>query len=291
MMMVKMGQTPRRVRYLAPAPHVGDIEVNTLAGIRERGGRHEFLSSQVLDFDLLFYLESGTAVHTVDFADHTLSTGDLLWVRAGQLHQWGRIDDIEGPVVMFGPHAVDDRTSNLIRSQLVRTRNHWTATDLDTTPVLRAIDLLTTSIDQGPPKQSSLRHAGLTHSLSALLAYLVLVGPAGGAAAQEPTHEVFGWFRDHVEEHFRSWHQVGKYADRLGYSTRTLNRLARQYTGLSAKEFIDERVVLEAKRQLRHADTSVAEIAEQLGFDDPSNFSSYFRRHTSTTPGAFRALG
>ena len=149
MMMVKMGQTPRRVRYLAPAPHVGDIEVNTLAGIRERGGRHEFLTSQVLDFDLLFYLESGTAVHTVDFADHTLSTGDLLWVRAGQLHQWGRIDDIEGPVVMFGPHAVDDRTSNLIRSQLVRTRNHWTATDLDTTPVLRAIDLLTTSIDQG----------------------------------------------------------------------------------------------------------------------------------------------
>ena len=119
----------------------------------------------------------------------------------------------------------------------------------------------------------------------------MLVGPAGGAAAQEPTHEVFGWFRDHVEEHFRSWHQVGKYADRLGYSTRTLNRLARQYTGLSAKEFIDERVVWKPSGSCSHADTSVAEIAEQLGFDDPSNFSSYFRRHTSTTPGEFRALG
>ena len=107
----------------------------------------------------------------------------------------------------------------------------------------------------------------------------------------EPTHEAYGWFRDHIEEHFRHWHKVSEYADRLGYSTRTLNRLAREYTGLSAKELIDERVVLEAKRQLRHADTSVAEIAGQLGFDDPSNFSSYFSRHTGRTPGAFRIRG
>lgn len=46
--------------------------------------------------------------------------------------------------------------------------------------------------------------------------------------------------------------------------------------------------MLEAKRQLSHADASVSEIAEELGFDDASNFSSYFRRHTGATPGAFR---
>ena len=68
-----------------------------------------------------------------------------------------------------------------------------------------------------------------------------------------------------------------------------MNRLARQNTGLSAKQLIDERVVLEAKRQLSHADASVAEVAELLGFDDASNFSSYFRRHTGTTPATFRA--
>ena len=47
--------------------------------------------------------------------------------------------------------------------------------------------------------------------------------------------------------------------------------------------------MLEAKRQLSHADASVAEIAEELGFDDASNFSSYFRRQTRMTPGAFRS--
>jgi AraC-like DNA-binding protein len=289
--MVKTGQKAiRRVRYLAPTANVGDIEVNTLAGIRERGGPHEFLTSQVLDFDLLFYLESGTEEHTVDFTDHHVGTGDLMWVRAGQLHQWGRIDDIEGPVVMFGPHTIDDRTSNLIRSHQVRTRNHWPATALAATPVPRAIDLVT-SVGNPATHRIALRQAALAHSLSSLLALLALVDaqPEGDAASPEPAHEAYAGFRDHVEEHYRTWHKVGEYADRLGYSTRTLNRLSRQHTGLSAKELIDERVVLEAKRQLRHADASVAEIAEQLGFADPANFSSYFRRLTGQTPGAFRS--
>ena len=53
----------------------------------------------------------------------------------------------------------------------------------------------------------------------------------------------------------------------------------------------DERIVLEAKRLLSHADSSVAEIATQPGFADPSNFSTYFHRRTGLTPGAFRGRG
>jgi len=288
--MVKTGHVAiRRVRFLPLASNVGDIEVNTLTGIRDRGGPHEFLTPQRLDFDLLVHIESGTTVHTVDFTDHTLRPGDALWVRAGQVHKWGAIADIEGTVVMFGPHSVDERTSNLIRSYLVRPQSHWLAVDLADTPVTRALDLLASSTDPHATERSDLRQAALAHSLAALLAQLALVEHAGSAPALRPTHEAYAWFRDHIEEHFRSWHKVTEYADRLGYSARTLNRLARQNTGLSAKELIDERVVLEAKRQLSHADASVAEIAEQLGFDDASNFSSYFRKQAGMTPGAFRS--
>ncbi len=49
--------------------------------------------------------------------------------------------------------------------------------------------------------------------------------------------------------------------------------------------------MLEAKRLLSHGDAPVAEIAEQLGFDDPSNFSAYFRTRAGVTPGAFRHAG
>lgn len=288
--MVETGHTAiRRVRFLPPVPSVGDIEVNTLQGIRDRGGPEEFLTSQRLDFDLLVHIESGTTRHTVDFTDHSLATGDVLWVRAGQVHQWGTIADIEGPVVMFGPHAVDDRTGGLIRSHLVRPRSHWPAAELEGTSVPRALDLLTSGSTEPPAAdRNELRRAALAHSLAAVLIHLALIEPVGSGPAFGPTHEAYTWFRDHIEEHFRSWHKVNQYAERLGYSARTLNRLARQHTGRSAKELIDERVVLEAKRLLSHADASVAEIAGQLGFDDASNFSSYFRRQAGMTPGAFR---
>ena len=277
------------MRFLPPGSSVGDVEVNTLKGIRDRGGPHEFLTPQRLDFDLLVHVESGSARHTVDFTDYPLRPGDVLWVRAGQVHHWGAIADIEGTVVMFGPHTVDERTRDLIRSHLVRLRSHWPAADLADTPVSRALALLARSgTDPQSTERADLRHAALAHCLAAVLVQLALVEPGSAAPAPGPTHEAFTWFRDHIEEHFRSWHKVTEYADRLGYSTRTLNRLARQHTGLSAKELIDERVVLEAKRQLSHADASVSEIAEQLGFDDASNFSSYFRHQTQLTPGTFR---
>jgi AraC-like DNA-binding protein len=129
----------------------------------------------------------------------------------------------------------------------------------------------------------------LAHSLGALLVELVRAQATRGGSTPGSTHEAYAWFRDHIEEHFRHWHKVGEYADRLGYSARTLNRLARRHTGLSAKELIDERIVLEAKRQLSHTDASASEIADGLGFHDASNFSSYFRGQAGMTPGAFRS--
>ena len=288
--MVKTGHPSiRRVRFLPPESSGGDIEVNTLRGIRDRGGPDEFLTPQRLDFDLLVHVESGSARHTVDFTDHPLGAGDVLWVRAGQVHQWGAIAGIEGTVVMFGPHTLDERTRDLLRSHVVRQRSHWPATDLAGTPVSRALALLSRSgTDPRATERADLHQSAVAHSLAALLIQLALVEPAGTAPAPGPTRETYVWFIDHIEEHFRSWHKVSQYADRLGYSTHTLNRLARQHSGLSAKELIDERVVLEAKRQLCHVDASVSEIAEQLGFDDASNFSSYFLRQTQLTPGTFR---
>jgi AraC-like DNA-binding protein len=290
-MMVKTGHSApiRRVRFRPPSPAVGDLEVNTVMGIRERGGPLEFLTPQRLDFDLLVRVESGATEHTVDFTEYSLGPTDVLWVRAGQVHQWGGIGNIEGAVVMFGPHTVDADTRDLLRSsRLVHPRSHWPAASLEGSPVHQVLDLLVVIAQARATERHELRQAALAHALATALLQLTLVEPIGRAPTTGATHEAFGWFRDHIEEHFHQWHKVGEYADRLGYSARTLNRLARRHTGLSAKEMIDERVLLEAKRLLAHGDASVAGIAEQLGFDDASNFSSWFRRQNQTTPGTFR---
>jgi AraC family transcriptional activator of pobA len=79
------------------------------------------------------------------------------------------------------------------------------------------------------------------------------------------------------------------YARRLDYSPRTLNRATQETVGRTAKQYVDDRVVLEAKRLLAHSDITVAECASRTGFDDPANFSKFFRARTGLTPGTFAA--
>lgn len=51
---------------------------------------------------------------------------------------------------------------------------------------------------------------------------------------------------------------------------------------------INERLVTEAQLLLSHTDWGVGEIAYSLGFEYPTYFNNFFRKHTGTTPLAFR---
>lgn len=51
---------------------------------------------------------------------------------------------------------------------------------------------------------------------------------------------------------------------------------------------IQERIVLEAKRLLLHSEQNINQIGYTLGFEDPSYFVKYFKKHTKISPSAFK---
>lgn len=91
-----------------------------------------------------------------------------------------------------------------------------------------------------------------------------------------------------VERGFRSGYNLTDYARELGITANHLNDLIRAETGHSAGSVIRRRRLLDAKRLLSHSDLTVAEIAYQLGFEDPSYFGRFIRRETGATPAQFR---
>jgi AraC family transcriptional activator of pobA len=95
-------------------------------------------------------------------------------------------------------------------------------------------------------------------------------------------------FRQAVERSFRAVKAVPDYARDLGVTTSHLNESLRLETGLTAKDLIRERLLLEAKRLLLHSELTMAEIGYELGFDDPSYFSRFIRRELQTSPAEFR---
>ncbi|MFA9564546.1 MAG: helix-turn-helix transcriptional regulator [Acidimicrobiales bacterium] len=87
----------------------------------------------------------------------------------------------------------------------------------------------------------------------------------------------------------REWSRsVTDRADRLGYAPRTLTRACQQATGRTAKQVIDDRIMLEARRLLVHPTTTIDPIARQLSFSEAGNFAKFFQRHAGENPDAWR---
>jgi AraC family transcriptional regulator, transcriptional activator of pobA len=95
-------------------------------------------------------------------------------------------------------------------------------------------------------------------------------------------------FRQLLARCFQHHCSVESYARCLSISADHLRATVKKYTGRTVREFIDERVVIEAKRLLAHTDLTVGEVADHLQFSEPTHFARFFKRHTQRTPLEFR---
>ncbi|WP_375749716.1 helix-turn-helix domain-containing protein [Vibrio sp. HN007] len=97
-------------------------------------------------------------------------------------------------------------------------------------------------------------------------------------------------FSDAVERSFNRRHNVSEYTEEVRMSAKRLNSVCRKVKGISAKQVIDARVVLEAKRLIGYTTTPISDIALELGFNEPTNLAKFFRRHTNISPTEFRNM-
>lgn len=77
-------------------------------------------------------------------------------------------------------------------------------------------------------------------------------------------------------------------ADLLGVSRTHLHGLCIRYFGHPPGQVLRHRRLLEAKKEILFSDKSIQEIAYELHFSDPSNFSRSFRQLTGHTPLQYR---
>lgn len=80
---------------------------------------------------------------------------------------------------------------------------------------------------------------------------------------------------------------VAQFASELHLSPRYLSDLLKQETGKTAMDLIQHFLVSEAKNMLNSGDYTIAEVAYQLGFENPPYFSRLFRKETGFTPTQF----
>jgi AraC family transcriptional activator of pobA len=80
------------------------------------------------------------------------------------------------------------------------------------------------------------------------------------------------------------------FADALAVHVNYLNRKLKAATGKTTTQLLAERLVQEAHTLLRHTDWPVSTIGYCLGFEEPTHFAQFFRRHAGRTPSQVRQV-
>ncbi|MER7841618.1 AraC family transcriptional regulator [Streptomyces sp. NPDC096040] len=279
--------TDLHLRTSAGAPP--GAEVLTLGALHARAirNRRGLYAPVRPSFHHLIAVRSGRLACSVDFAEHTLDAGAWLWVRPGQVLQFrSGLDTADGSVVLFQPGLLNAATARAAGVHRPAARTAPLRPGDDDAP-RRTLDLLEDEFGRLGDLPLEAHMEVVRHLLSALL--LRLTHGRGGVGDDDRGNEPFQRFQQAVERDFAHSRRVEDYAGQLGYSVRTLTRATRDAAGCGAKHFIDERVLLEARRLLVHTDFATSAVGERLGFPEATAFTRFFRTRTGETPAAFRA--
>lgn len=238
------------------------------------------------------YLLQGDAMVMLDFQEFRAEGATTVFISPGQVHTVRPETGLQGWTVSFTQAFHDHETpppSALLELPLFLPDDAppWLRVPLSHQPEIAPLfHELCEEYERGLPDAEALMRATLRLLLLRLGRLHAREAPARGRPNRGQAL-MRGFYLD-LEKYFRTETEVGGYALRLGVTANHLNDVVREQAGHSAGELIRRRRMLDAKRLLSHSDLSVSEIGYTLGFEDPSYFARFFRRHEGVAPSVFR---
>jgi AraC-like DNA-binding protein len=241
------------------------------------------------DFYLVIYVTKGSGTHQIDFHTYQVKPGSLFLLWPGQLHSWSLSENCEGYVFFHTREFFDgsyhtDLTEGLRAGVRLRTQNCILVKQTKRAEIeFWFASILTEYLQHDPLKWLKIQAL-----VSVVYIDISRIMPLSNQEESSRYMRQLESFELLIEENYRKEKLPSVYATKLHITERHLNRICRSCLKKSPGELINERILLEAKRLLTQKSFTVLQIADELGFLNPSYFSRMFRKKTGFTPKQFR---
>lgn len=244
---------------------------------------YDYLKAHRHNFYEIMVFEKGSAQHDIDFNSYKAKSSSVHFVAPDNVHLLLREKHSKGFSIQFtGGYFSDELLEKL-------PFNRYPPLLKLTNDELKKVLYLTEQIRNELSQNFNLRNSIVCAYAEAIMILLVRRAAASNtgetSATPSPHPERF---KSLIKQHFKQHHTVEYYAGLLSISSKHLIEICKTQTGKTPLKLIQETLISEAKRQLFHTSLSIKEIAYELGFDDPANFSKYFKTATGYSPLAYR---
>ena len=242
-------------------------------------------------FYLAIWIVSGTGHHIIDFEQVEIRPRTLFFVRPGQVQQWLINQPVTGYYCVF-----DEEIFQVMGAHRFFTELSFLAPFANPTAYFPVDSVQAGSIQLFFEEiNAAFNSADWGHGVE-VLAWLQLLciymeresEKSWASQSLTPSQQITRDFLRLADCEAIQEHNLSFYADHLGITVGHLTETIKAVYGVSAGELLRNRLILEAKRLLAHTDYTMAEIAEQLNYADPSYFGRAFKRETGQTPRSFR---
>ncbi|UYL09116.1 AraC family transcriptional regulator [Bdellovibrio sp. SKB1291214] len=237
------------------------------------------------DFYQIVILHSAMGWHEIDFKKYPVKGSQVFLIKPGQMHEWKLPVRSKGFVIEY----TEESFSKDFLGKLKLAQHSRQVPDHFRIPRGNNVfsDRFLTMMEQEFLNPGDNFELCLQNYLCLVLLEALRLSKAADRQLAE-NDDVITRFTDMVEEHFQEHHQVEFYAGELGLTAKALSAKIQKNLRLSAKEYILNRCLLEAKRLLSYSDLSISEIGYSLGFDDPNYFSRFLKKNMKMSAGKFR---
>lgn len=257
-----------------------------------KGGQY-VLKPHRTNFFILIFITHGVTKHLVDFEVQEIKSGDFLILSPGQIHSFFQTNNSAGKIIAFTEDFLLHKSSYQFLSE-----NSKILRELCFDPIFNLNDdingktgLLIELIQKELSNPYDEMQEGIlqNHLSSLLLGLVRLKREHRNLNINKDKQFIFALqFKCLIEKYINKQWNVEAYAKEMNISTRSLQKITDIHYGKTPKAMIQEYLLLESKRMLIDPSLLIKEIAYELGFNDPTNFSKFFRKLTKTSPEAFR---
>ncbi|MFT7612677.1 MAG: AraC family transcriptional activator of pobA [Parvicellaceae bacterium] len=244
------------------------------------------------DFFTVLIINKAKGIHKIDFNTYVLSSNQIYFVAPGQVHQLIEEEASMGYVMTFSTQFLIE---NSIQLSFIESLNLFH--DYGQSPPLIANDRQHLKLKNYADEILNLFNSTSKMKELSMGAFLKLfliecnnlcsINPLESNFDTSDNH-IISKFKKRVNESYKLEHLISYYADQLHITSDHLNRTIKSTIGKTAKEYIQSRIITEAKRLLYFSKLSNKEIGFALGFSEPANFSAFFKNCTGFSPSNFQ---